>query len=122
MDTHIFINFIDDYTRYGYIFLIKEKAQALDIFKSFKAKVELQLNKMIKQVRSDHGGEYYGRYDGLGEQYSGPFAKFLEENRIVPQYIMLGSPAMNEVTKRYNHTLMEIVCSMFNHTTLPLSL
>jgi hypothetical protein len=36
-----FINFIDDYIRYGYIFLIKEKEQALQLFKSFKAEVEL---------------------------------------------------------------------------------
>jgi hypothetical protein len=36
-----FISFIDDYTRYGYIFLIEEKARDLNMFKSFKAKVEL---------------------------------------------------------------------------------
>ena len=38
------------------------------MFKTFKAEVENQLNKRIKSVRSDHGGEYYGRYDGSGEQ------------------------------------------------------
>ena len=62
-----FISFINDYSRYGYIFLIKENAQALDTFKSFKAEVESQLNKRIKRIRSDHGGEYYGRSDGSGE-------------------------------------------------------
>jgi hypothetical protein len=40
-----FIIFIDDYSRYGYIYLIKEKSQVLNIFKSFKFKDELQLNK-----------------------------------------------------------------------------
>ena len=117
-----FISFIDDYTRFGYVYLIKEKAQALDMFKSFKAEVELQLNKKIKQVRSDRGGEYYGRYDGSGEQCPGPFAKFLEENGIVPQYTMPGSPAMNGVAERRNRTLMEMVRSMLSHTTLPLNL
>jgi hypothetical protein len=73
-----FITFIDDYSRYGYIYLIKEKAEALDMFQSFKAEVELQLNKRIKAVRSDRGGEYYGRYDGSGEQCPGPFAKYAE--------------------------------------------
>ncbi|KAL6322006.1 hypothetical protein AAG906_003147 [Vitis piasezkii] len=53
-----------DYSRYGYLFLIHEKSQSLDVFKTFKAEVELQLNKRIKSVRSDRGGEYYGRYDG----------------------------------------------------------
>ena len=36
-----FITFIDDYSRYGYLYLIHEKSQALDVFKSFKAEVEL---------------------------------------------------------------------------------
>ena len=54
------------------------------MFKSFKAEVENQLGKKIKAVRSDRGGEYYGRYDGSGEQCPTPFAKFLEEYGIVP--------------------------------------
>jgi transposase InsO family protein len=117
-----FISFIDDYTRYGYVFLIKEKVQALYRFKSFKVGVELQLNKRIKKVKSDRGDEYYGRYDGLGEQCPVPFAKFLEENGIVLHYIMPGSPIMNGVAERHNRALMKMVCSLLSHTTLPLSL
>ena len=56
-----FVSFIDDFSRYTYIFLIHEKAQTLDVFKSFKVEVENQLNKRIKKIRSDYGGEYYGR-------------------------------------------------------------
>jgi hypothetical protein len=81
----------------------------LDTFKSFKSEVELQLNKRIKDVRSDHGGEYYGRSDGSGEQRLGPSAKFLEDNEIVPQYTMLGSPTMNGVAERRNQILTEMV-------------
>ena len=44
--------------------MIYEKSQSLDVFKNFKAKVENQLSKKIKVIRSDHGGEYYGRYEG----------------------------------------------------------
>lgn len=54
------------------------------MFKSFKAEVKNQLNKIIKKIRSDSGGEYYGRYDGLGEQHPGLFAKYLKEYGIVP--------------------------------------
>ena len=35
-----FITFIDDYSHYGYIYPIKERKEALDKFKIFKAKVE----------------------------------------------------------------------------------
>ena len=65
-------------------FLTYEKSQVLDVFKSFKVKVENQLNKLIKNVKFDRGGEYYGRYDDSGKQRSRPFAKYLEECGIVP--------------------------------------
>ena len=35
-----FITFTDDYSRFGYIYPIKERSEALDKFKIFKAKVE----------------------------------------------------------------------------------
>ena len=36
-----FITFIDDFSRYGYAELIHEKFDSLNVFKAFKAKVEL---------------------------------------------------------------------------------
>ena len=117
-----FITFIDDYSRYGYIYLIYEKSQSLDVFKAYKAEVENQLDKKIKAVKSDRGGEYYGRYDGSGEQRPGPFAKYLVECGIVPQYTMPGKPSMNGVAERRNRTLKDMVRSMISHSTLPESL
>ena len=73
-----FIMFVDDLSRYGYLYLIHDKSQSLNMLKNYKAEVENQLNKRIKSARSDRGSEYYGKYDGLGEQRPGPFAKFLE--------------------------------------------
>ena len=58
-----FITFIDDLSRYGYVYLMHENSQTIDIFEMFITEVERQLNKKIKIVRSDRGGEYYGRYD-----------------------------------------------------------
>ena len=63
-----FITFIDDFAHYGYLYLIPEKSQSLEVFKSFKVEVENQLNKRIKNVISDRGGEYNGKYNGSGEQ------------------------------------------------------
>ena len=56
-----FITFIVDYSRYGFVELIREKTDSLEAFKAFKAfkeKVELQQRKNIKVVHSDKGGEY----------------------------------------------------------------
>ena len=60
-----FITFIDDFSRYGYVELIHEKFDSLIVFKALKAKVESRLGKPIKVVKSDKGGEYYGRYDEI---------------------------------------------------------
>ena len=39
-----FVTFTDDYSRYGYLYLIHEKSQSLDMFKIYKAEVENILN------------------------------------------------------------------------------
>ena len=116
-----FITFIEDFSHYGYIYLIHEKSQSLDVFKSFKVKVENQFNKRIKNVRSDRGGEYYGKYDSSGEERLGPFAEFLEEFGIVPQYTIPGSPSMNGVAKRRNRMLKDMVRNMISHSKFPKS-
>ncbi|RVW78890.1 Retrovirus-related Pol polyprotein from transposon TNT 1-94 [Vitis vinifera] len=83
-----FITFIDDFSRYGYVELIHEKSDSLNVFKAFKANVELQLGKLIKVVKSDRGGEYYGRYDEIGRN-PGSFTKFLLECGIDARYTIL---------------------------------
>ena len=53
-----FITFIDDCTRYYYVYLLRRKDEALDVFKHYKNEVENQLSKNIKAIKSDRGGEY----------------------------------------------------------------
>ena len=53
-----FITLINDYSRYGYIYLMRHKFEAFDKFKEFKAEVENHRGRSIKSLRSDHGGEY----------------------------------------------------------------
>ena len=60
----------------------------MDVFKAFKAKVENQLSKRIKVIKSYLDGEYYGKYDRSGKQCPGPFSKYLKECGIFPQYTM----------------------------------
>jgi hypothetical protein len=45
-----FITFIDDCTRFCYVYLLKTKYEALHYFKIYKAKVENQLEKKIKRL------------------------------------------------------------------------
>jgi hypothetical protein len=116
-----FITFTDDFSCYSYIYLIKEWSEALDKFKVFKAEVENQHNIKIKIVRSDRGGEYYGRHIPYG-QVPGPFARFLQENGIVGQYSMPDDPQQNGVAERRNRTLIDMVRNMLSYFTLSISL
>ena len=50
--------FIDDHSTYGYIYLINKKSQALGKFKEYKYEVETQLERKIKTLHIDRGGEY----------------------------------------------------------------
>jgi hypothetical protein len=54
-----FITFIDDSTRFCYVYLLKSIYEALHYFKTYKAEVENQLERKIKRLRSDRGGEYF---------------------------------------------------------------
>ena len=53
-----FITFIDDCSRYCYVYLLKHKDEALDKFIMYKNEAETQIGKVLKRLRSDRGGEY----------------------------------------------------------------
>jgi transposase InsO family protein len=53
-----FITVTDDFSRYGYVYLMKHKYESLEKFKEFQNEVENQRGKKIKALRSDRGGEY----------------------------------------------------------------
>ena len=116
-----FITFIDDYSRYCYLYLLHEKSQSVNTLEVFINEVERQLDRKVKVIRSDRGGEYYGRFNENG-QCPGPFAKLLESRGICAQYTMPGTPQQNGVAERRNRTLIDMVRSMLSHSTIPLSL
>ena len=55
------------------------KYEAIDAFKQYKIEVENQLNKKIKMIRSDRGGEY-----------EFPFQEICLENGIIHQMTLEG--------------------------------
>ena len=50
--------FIDDNSRFTRVYLLRNKDEAFYMFLSYKAKVENQLDKKIKRIKSDRGGAY----------------------------------------------------------------
>ena len=53
-----YVTFIDDYSKFTRFYLLRNKDEAFDMFLSYKAEVENQLDRKIKRIRSDRGGEY----------------------------------------------------------------
>ena len=51
------ITFIDDYSKFLYIYLLHTKDEALNFFKAYKNEVELQVGSILKNLRTDKGGE-----------------------------------------------------------------
>ena len=104
-----------------HIYLLSEKSQALDAFRIFNYEVELQLENKIKVVRSDRGGEFYGKYTEAG-QAKGAFASYLQQNGIKAQYTTPYNPSQNGVAERKNRTLLNMVRSMMCTTGSPIFL
>ena len=73
---------MDDYSRYGYVYLMKWKSEAFEKFKEFRAEVKNQLGKHIRAIWSDWGGEYF-----LGD-----FKYYLTQNGIVSQLTAPATP------------------------------
>lgn len=57
-DFQYYVLFVDAYSKFTWLYLLKHKSNVLDVFKFFKATVENQLNSKIKTLRSDNGGEF----------------------------------------------------------------
>jgi len=53
-----FVTFINDFSQYTKVYLIRHKDEVFNMFLSYKVEVENLLNRKIKRIRSDKGGEY----------------------------------------------------------------
>jgi hypothetical protein len=53
-----YVSFIDDYSKYTWIYLIKKKSDVFQVFHDFQSLVERKFNRKIISVQSDWGGEY----------------------------------------------------------------
>nr|GEZ82935.1 retrotransposon protein, putative, Ty1-copia subclass [Tanacetum cinerariifolium] len=84
------------------------KHEVFETFKVFQKKVENQLGKTIKSLRSDRGGEYMSQ----------EFLDHLKDHGIIAHRTPPYTPQYNGVSKRRNRTLLDMVRSMMSQTTL----
>jgi hypothetical protein len=53
-----YVSFIDDFSKFAWIYLIRHKSEVFKFFQEFQHLVERLLNRKILTVQSDWGGEY----------------------------------------------------------------
>ncbi|WOG95118.1 hypothetical protein DCAR_0314420 [Daucus carota subsp. sativus] len=104
-----YLTFIDDFSRKSWVYIIKEKSEALDKFKEFKALAEKQSGHYLKVLRSDRGGEYT----------SNLFRSFCRAHGINHQLTTAYTPQQNGVAERKNRTILDMARSMVKAKHLP---
>src|SRR6266511_1014838 len=95
---------IDDATRFCYVYLLHTKDEALDYFKIYKDEVKNQLERKIKRLRSDCGGEYFSKI----------FDVLCEEHGIIHKRTSPYSPQSNGIAERKNCMLIDLVNAMLD--------
>lgn len=53
-----YVSFIDDYSKYTWIYLLKKRSDVFQVFQNFQALVERKFDLKIISAQSDWGGEY----------------------------------------------------------------
>ncbi|KAA3483055.1 Retrovirus-related Pol polyprotein from transposon TNT 1-94 [Gossypium australe] len=93
-----FILFINDYSRFCWVYFLKHISKVASVFWKFKAAAETKSGCKLKTLRSDNGTEYT----------SAMFQGFCDEEGIKHQLTNTYTPHQNGVNKRKNRTLMDM--------------
>jgi hypothetical protein len=56
-----YVSFIKKNSKKTWIYFLRKKSEVFERFKEFKALVENQIEKRIKVMRTDNGGEFCGK-------------------------------------------------------------
>ena len=92
-----YVIFIDDYSRFTWLFLLKHKNEVLSVFKHFKSMVETQFSSSLKILRTDNGSEYINH----------DFKSFCSTSGILHQTSCPHTPAQNGVSERKHRHIVE---------------
>ena len=108
-DFQYYLLFVDEYSKFSWLYLLKHKSDVLDIFKFVKATVETQLDSKIKVLRTDNGGEYT----------SHAFKHFYSTQGLIHQFSCPYTPQQNGVAARKHRHIIECALTMLSHSQLP---
>lgn len=92
-----YVSFIDDYSRYTWVYLFSSRADFLKLYVDFSTMIKTQFGKVIKVFRADQGEEYI----------SNPFKEFLKTQGTILQLSCSETPEQNGVVERKHRHIIE---------------
>ncbi|GKV52289.1 hypothetical protein SLEP1_g58877 [Rubroshorea leprosula] len=101
--------FVDDFTRFTWVYFVKEKSEVFLKFQEFKETIERALERKIKQLRTDNGGEFT----------SDAFNSFCRSEGIRRELSCAYTPQQNGVAERKIRHLAETCRSWLHAKNLP---
>ncbi|KAI3747413.1 hypothetical protein L6452_09869 [Arctium lappa] len=103
---------VDDYSRYTWVKFLRSKDETPDVLITFLKTTQVNLQKLVKFLRTDNGTEFKNN----------KVEEYLESVGISHQYSAARTPQQNGVVERRNRTLVEAAHTMLSHSDLPLFL
>ncbi|KAD4177986.1 hypothetical protein E3N88_26577 [Mikania micrantha] len=103
------VTFIDDFSRFVWVYFMKDKSEAFYKFKEFEIDAELLTGCKVKCLRSDNGGEYV----------SVEFSNYLRQKLIRRQLTCPNTPQQNGIAERKNRHLGEVTKSLIHDKNVP---
>lgn len=103
-----YVTFIDEYTHYAMVYLIRLKSDVFDCFKDFVAKCEAHFNSKIDLLYCDNEGEYM----------SNDMISYFSAKGITYHLTIPNSPSNNPIAERFNRTICEKARSLLFTTKL----
>lgn len=101
------MSFIDDSTRYVWVYFLKSKDQVFEKFLEWKAMVEKSAGRKLKVFRTDNGG--------VSKEFEG----YLMTEGVCHELTIPKTPEQNGVAERMNRTLVEATRAMLVGANLP---
>ena len=100
---------VDDFSRYTWTIFMKNKSDTFENFKTFVKRIQNAKDLKIKNIRSDHGGEFENE----------DFETFCKKKGINHNFSFPRTPQQNGVVERKNRTLQECARTLLNGCSLP---
>lgn len=96
------VTFIDDFSKYTVVELLREKSETFEKFKEYVEMCKTMFNSKPKFIRTDRGGEYMDN----------DFIKYMKAEGIQYNRTAPSTPQQNGVAERKNRTLIEMARCM----------